>query len=234
MTFDINEFRAEIQKNGYLRPWEYSVTLNPPSGLNGAQFTNQSQEAPAGNMTGTISLRCTQARTPTAQLEWLDIPRYGIGLKQAAPFNAKIKNFHIAILCDKNGNLYNFFHSWLNYIFAYSPPANAQAGGVANQSRGTYMLNYSDNYTTSILLNMYKLTGETAMQFEFFRAFPVTMTEIILDWETAKSLVELNIVFDYREYSLVTSNMGVGTLNTSLTSPGPSTSIPSLTPLINA
>lgn len=232
MTFDINQFRSEIQTNGYLRPWEYNVLLTPPPGLAGSSFVQQNQSSPSSNMPAMISLRATQARTPSAQLDWLDIPRYGIGLKVGAPYNAKIKNTHIAITCDKHGNIYNFFHSWLNYVFAFSPIQNAQAGGVANSPRGTYLINYKDDYSTTININMYNQVGALAMEFIMFQAFPVTIGEIPLDWDMAKALVELQIVFDFPHYSLSTSNLGQGQLNSSLTSP-PSSSNPTLTPIIN-
>jgi len=232
MTFDINQFRAEIKSNGYLRPWEYSVFLTPPSGLTSAQYVQQGQSTTGSNITNMIQLRATQARTPSAQLDWLDIPRYSMGLKMAAPFNARIKTTHFAFLCDKAGNLYNFFHTWLNYVFAFSPLNSAEAGGVANMSRATYVLNYKDSYSTDVKITMYNLTGGTAMEFLLHQAFPVTMSEVILDWEDAKSLVELTVVLNYFEYSLITSNLGEGTLGSSLTSP-PSASTPTLTPLIN-
>jgi hypothetical protein len=232
MTFDINSFKAELTKNGYLRPWEYSILLTAPPALTGAQFVNQNQQLNSGDVQGLISLRATQARTPTAQLEWLDIPRYGMGLKQGAPYNAVIKDCNFAIICDRHGNLYNFFHSWLNSVFTFSPIANAQAGGVSNQNRANYLVNYKDNYVTDITINMYDLIGNIAIQFILFQAFPITIQQIPLDWEEGKHLVELVIAIDYRDYSVSTSNLGQGTLGTSLTSP-PSTSVPTRTPLVN-
>lgn len=243
MTFKISEFKAELNSNGYLRPWEYQVVLAAPPALAGSQFVNQNQSVGSSNIQSMISLRSTQARTPAMQIDWLDIPRYGVGLKQGSPYNAHIKHTHFAFICDKAGNLYNFFHSWLNYIFAFSPLANAQGGPIANQNRANYILNYKDQYVTDVHINLFNPAGgqrnqtssssAIAMEFILFQAFPVTINEIPLDWEDTKSLVEMTVVLNYRDYAISTSNLGTGTLNTTLTSP-PSTSIPTLTPLINA
>lgn len=234
MTFQINEFRSELasKTGGYLRHYEYQVSIAPPPALSGSKFVNQNQQTTGENVQNMISLRATQARLPTAQLEWLDIPRYGLGLRQGAPYNAHIQQVQIAFILDKLGNLYNFFHSWLNYIFAYSTKTDAQGGGVANQTRANYLVNYKDQYVTDIHLKLYDTIGKLSMEFVMLQAFPVMITQIPLDWEQTKSLVEMTVVFNYRDYSLTTSNLGQGQLNTDLTSP-PSSSIPNRNILIN-
>jgi hypothetical protein len=233
MTFSIKQFKAELQSNGYLRPWEYQVVMSTPPGLNAAHFVQQNQTIDAGAIQSMITMRATQARTPSAQLDWLDIPRYGIGLKQGAPYNAHVKHSHFAIICDKYGNIYNYFHAWLNYVFAFSPLTNSQGGTVINQSRANYLANYKDQYSTNVFINLFDLKGHLAMQFELFQAFPVTIMEVPLDWDETKALVELTIVLDYRDYTVVTSNLGNGELNTTLTSP-PSSTIPARSLLVNA
>ena len=233
MAFDINTFRSELATNGYLRPWEYNVTITPPTGLTGSTFTNQNQSLSAGNVQSLISLRATQARTPSAQIEWLDVPRYGIGLKQGAPYNAQIKDCAFAVICDKYGNLYNFFHSWLNSVFAFSPLYNSQGGTTSNQNRASYLVNYPDNFVAqAVQINMYDQIGDLALEFVLNRAFPVTLREILLDWEEGKQLVELTVVLDYRDFSVATSNLGQGTQASDLTSPV-STTATTRIPLIN-
>jgi hypothetical protein len=234
MAFNINSFRAEIAKNGYLKNEHFSMTIVVPPALLNSQMTNQQRTTPAGNMPPTLTLRTAEARTPSGTLEWMEVPRYGIGLQQGQPYNAKMSNMFCEVICDKYGDIYNFFHTWLNVIFPFSPLVDSQGGSQINQSRATYLLNYKDEYATTININMFDVIGKLVLDFVLNVAFPVTIKEIPLDWEAGGKggLVTLNIGFEYRDYSITTSNLGRGQYNTNLTSPA-SASSPAQTLLLN-
>jgi hypothetical protein len=211
MGFDIAAFAAEIASNEYLRTDIFDVTISAGSSSSG------------GSLPRMIQFRTNQCRTPSGVIEWKEIPRYGFGVDSGQPYNMKMTNCWMSILCDKNGDVYKFFHTWLNLIFNFSP-LNSSSGGstsTVNQSVASYFVNYKSNYAATVIINTYDQTGSPSIKWELNLAYPLEIREIPLDWNQT-GLVQLEVIFDYRDYSITTANLGGSTsAPSSLTSPIP-------------
>ena len=230
MTFNINDFLSEIASGGYLKPCIFNVYIATPSSLNGSiSGTNNTSGTPVNNLPRTISLRAHQIATPSPTLQWVEISRYGIGPEQGYPYNAKFSNIWMSFIVDKGGSIWNFFHQWMNKIFPFSPAYNATGGTTAYNSQPSYTAEYKENYASNIAIDIYDPVGILAIEFLLNLAYPIEIREVPLEWGETGELLEMIVVFDYKDYSITGSSSGNLSLGQpSISSPSP-TSIPSRT-----
>jgi hypothetical protein len=230
MTFNINEFSSQLQQNGYLKPHDYNLIVYLPSILSGTSlFGSTGTSMSASSSTPLLSMRINECRSPILTLVSSDISRYGIGPTQKQPHNAQFQDMWISIICDKYGMLWNFWHTWLNAVFSFSPPYDA-TGGTVNNGFASYTTEYKSKYSSNMQLNIYDQEANTVLKFIMNMAFPIQMREVALSWNSQGEIVMLNIDITYKDYSIVGSSISSSTLASTIISP-PTISIPSLTPI---
>jgi hypothetical protein len=230
MTFNINSFRSEIQQNGYLKYHDYNLIITAPNILTSKTIFSTSGSSSTSNMQALMSMRINEARSPLITLVSADVNRYSIGPTQKQPHNAQFSDMFISLYCDRNGTIWNFWHTWLNTIFNFSPPYNT-AGGTINNGFASYTTEYKDNYSTNMQLNIYDQVAQTILSFVFEKAFPIQMRDVALNWAHTQDIVQLNIDITYKDYAIIGS--GVQAVSTSATvgttALPPAVSIPTLT-----
>jgi hypothetical protein len=206
MTFQINDFLSEISKGGYLRPHTFNVYIAIPSGLSDS-VTGTTGQTPLNNFPRTLSLRAHQCATPSPTLDWVEISRYGVGPPQGYPHNAHFSNVPMSFICDKGGQTWNFFHQWLNKVFPFSPTYNS-TGTTPYNSQPSYTAEYKENYASNIAIDIYDQIGNLAIEFILNFAYPLEIREVPLDWGEQGDLLELIVIFDYKDYSISGSSVG--------------------------
>src|SRR6201999_2227008 len=98
----------------------FNVFVAIPNNLQGqSMFGSDNFSSPISNISGLISMRASQARTPQATIQWVEVQRYGIGPVQEQPYNVKFSDVWISLIVDKHGMLWNFFHQWMNGTFSF-------------------------------------------------------------------------------------------------------------------
>lgn len=205
MTFNINEFSSQIQANGYIKPHDYNLIIYMPPILSGKTiFSSSSSSISAGSAIPLLSMRINECRSPLITLIASDVSRYGVGPIQKQPHNAQFQDMWISIICDKYGTIWNFWHTWLNSIFAFSPPYNATGGTIIN-GYASYTTEYKSNYSTNMLLTIYDQIANIILEFNMSMAFPIQMREVALSWNTQNEIVMLNIDLSYKDYSIIGS-----------------------------
>lgn len=205
--FNINNFLSHINASGTLSASKFLMEILTPAGLllgsttsgTGYNIRNLSRE-----LTELISFRGDSLRTPGVSLAASNIFRYGIGPGEKKPYNATFSDIGVSFLADKEGSLYTFFHSWINYIFNFSPGA---ARGTLNENplnilKSSYSLSYKDYYSTDIKITVFDDAGNTVHIFNLLKAFPININEIPLSWSSSNNALRLNINFTFKEYIL--------------------------------
>lgn len=231
--FNINDFRQQFSQKGYLRPHHFEVQIAMPRGLTAGQiFGTQTGSTSIGSMSEFLRMRVTECRTPAPTLEWAEVRRYGLSPEQEMPFNVKFSDVWFGTICDKGGIIWNFWHQWMNYIYHFSPPHNAQGGtGFNVPTSPPYTLNYKQDYSTNIAIDLYDQVGNLAIEYILNWAFPLSIREIPLSWNDVGNLVEIEVIMGYRDYSVTGAALGVAPTQTQATPP-PGVSVPSGTTLV--
>jgi hypothetical protein len=210
MAFNINTFKSEIEQGGYLRGHTFNVLITiPPNIPNLSSFSSISSQ---------LRLRIDETKSPQITQLAVDVARYGIGTTQKQPFGAQFQDTALSILCDRGGDIWRFWHEWLNYIYGFT--------GSGPSSYPTYTVAYKSDYATTMDIEIYDQLGDSAIKFTLNDAFPVQLREIPLDWKEEGTLIYLDAIISYKDYYV--SN----TVTTSMNTTSSYTSNPSATQLI--
>lgn len=190
MPFNINEFKADISDKGYLKSNLFEVYITPP------RISGVSSE-----LARHMSHRIEQVRAPGINFMSADINRYGVGPTQKQPFNAQFNEISFTILCDNYGDIWQFWHDWLRYIYDFTPLASPGNGNIISQSN--YSLKYKDDYSTTMSIVVYDVGGSASKRIDLYQAFPTSIREIPLSWEDSNNLIKLGVSVTFKEYTLV-------------------------------
>lgn len=195
MAFNINEFRSNISKSGYLQNNKYEVIITPPPAMQ--NFGTEKGIARAQDAAKLMTFRTSTFEAPGIGLKSVDIIRYGTGTSQRMPFSAKFEDITFEVLLDKNSELWNFWYEWERLIFKFSP---FNSVGLA-----PYVTEYKRNYATTIDLKVYSQEGKVSAEFKFIDIYPISIKEVELHWEEQSELAKLEITMNYKEYTLKTT-----------------------------
>lgn len=186
MAFNIEQFKSNISRYGYISTNKYEVIITPPPAMQ--------RTAVATNAAELLKFRTKNFKAPGIEILNVDVIRYGLGTSQKMPFSAKFEDISFSVLLDKNSELWNFWYEWHRIIFQFSP-------NLRIQGSATYTTEYKKNYATTIELNVYNENGYISNKFNFYDIYPVSMKEVALHWEEQSTLAELELVMNYKEYT---------------------------------
>lgn len=170
MPFDINEFKAEINKqHGLAQPNKFRILIT------GGVLKSSKARA--------LAFLVNQASIPGRSLATNEIRTHGPIRK--APYNTIYDDLQIGVFCT-NKNLFprDLFEEWQNAII------QTMTGKV----------NYFDQYVADIELEQYDDTGKSIFACKFVDAYPMIVAPLALDWSATNAIHNLNITFAYRRW----------------------------------
>jgi hypothetical protein len=220
MPFNINSFKTNIVDYGYLPTNKFELFLSPPAILRNSNINTLGTDAPVERIIKNHQFRINQIRAPGVNLSVVDNAVYGIGTNQKFPVNAQFNDMSFEIFSDGYGEIWQFWHNWINTIFGFTSTTNA-ATGQANKF-ASYTAKYKDEYSTTIQLRIYDNFGNDIQNFNFFEAFPISLREVPLSWGASNDMIKLTVGLTYKEHTIdgssVTKNLN--TLNSGVSSTG--------------
>ena len=177
MAFNLDQFRTSLV-NGGARPSLFEVELRWPSAV------------ATGALAASYSRFMVQSTAiPASTIGSIDVPYFGRKLKVAgdrtfAPLNVTIMN-------DENFAIRKAIEEWSDRIAGHSIAASQFRGGSQN---GTY--------TTELALTQFGRQGNRIRTYKFIGAFPTTLSEIALDWNTADAIETYTCEFAYQYWEV--------------------------------
>lgn len=142
---DINQFKSAVHKHDLERPNLFAVNIPVPTLIK--------VNAPDKQL---LTLFCKSANLPGVNLRVAETLRYGIGPSLKMPVTGLTNDITLTFISDAQGKLHGFFQDWIAGIF---PMYGRNVVGNTPGSRGTYQLEYKENYQVDMSIDMYK--GET-------------------------------------------------------------------------
>jgi len=195
MPFNVSTFKEQISSLGYLTPSRYELIVTPPSVLSSYTLMSPSNAAQQ------LKFRVEAITAPSVSIQSLDINRYGVGVAQKQPFNAAYNTMSFTFISDGHGYLWEFWHSWLQYIFGFSS-INVSTNGLIN-SQPNYSLSYKSEYSTILSLYLYDNQGNTKQIINYNEAFPLSVSDVQLSWGSTDQLLKINVVMAFTDYNIV-------------------------------
>lgn len=200
-VFDINSFRSEIINQDVLPSHSYLVTFSP---FRLGFKENQPLTDFVVNKRNTLVMRCENIILPTPSLlEEENIRRYGYGPVEKIPYGVQFSDVAITWLVDKNSEIIDFMHQWMNTIVMHDAPnANmSQTPDVQRDGLGEYSpfeVGYKDGYANPIVrVYVYNRQNETVTEYEMFDVFPMNIQSVNLSWAEENNIQRLTVNFAY-------------------------------------
>lgn len=195
MPFNIEKFRSNIARFGYLDNNSFNVYVQTPSILLG---NIQNRNIPIGNIAENMAFRIDQVRAPGISLQSVDNSRYGVGPTQKQPYSAQYQEVTISMLGDHYCEFWQFWYNWTRSIFEYN----------TNTTNGTpsYSSSYKNEYSSTVMIYFYDHYGRNIQRINLFECFPGSIREIPLSWGDG-NLMRISVSLVYTEY--VVESFGV-------------------------
>lgn len=202
--FDINSFRSEMLLNDVLPSHSYLVTFAPFR-------QNYKENVPLTNFVSekrnTLMMRCENIVLPApALLEEENIRRYGYGPVEKIPYGVQFGDVTMTWVVDKNSEIIDFFHQWMNTIVMHDSKNASVGPGTTRPGLSNYRpfeVGYKDSYTNPIVrIYVYNRQQETVTEYEMYDVFPMNIQAMNLSWTDENQVQKLTVTFAYTNMSM--------------------------------
>lgn len=214
MSFNIHEFRSNIDQYGYLRDNHFSLTITMNPALAGMNINTATGDKGGIGTTDLLSIqrdlirtRCANATIPGMALKVADINRYGLGPFEKMPFGAMYTDVALTFIVDRAGILNKFWYAWLCSIYRIH---GMETGAERNHFLGQhyYTGSFKDEYASVMTIEVYDPTAKSVLKYKLYKAFPITMNDTALSWDTQNALMKLQVGITFKEWALEGVGMG--------------------------
>lgn len=187
---------GEINKRGVMKTNLFNVMIAMPTCMKKITRSKDRQEV--------LSLRCSGASIPGVGIRGTNLQRQGYGLQEMVATEAILTDVNLEFILDQK-LVADFFEEWTLGIVDYSRlksmsyVTSTSNDGMLSSGRKPYFANYKDNYSTTILINIFDEAAERIKTVELTEAFPVRLSSIDLNWNDRDKLAKLVVTFNYRD-----------------------------------
>jgi hypothetical protein len=196
MAFNIEQFKTTHDR-GFLRPSNYLVYIYPPTWAlrdGGAQKWNGPD----------LAYLAASATLPGLQVFTTESKVYGQGPTVKMPYDIVPTDLTLKFYVDASAKSLTYFYDWLRNIVNLSHvQSESRSGALSNQ------ISYRSEYTTRIDIMLYqdRMRTKTSdpqdgsmMIFTMYDAFPLSIAEPALDWQSGNEIMTFNVTFAYRSF----------------------------------
>lgn len=200
-VFDINSFRSEIIKNDVLPSHSYLVTFAPFRAGVGKEVGPLTDFVV--NKRNTLMMRCENVVLPTPSLlEEENIRRYGYGPVEKVPYGVQFSDVSITWLVDKNSEIIDFMHQWMNTIVMHDSPNTLMSYGAPTRpgldAYAPFEVGYKDAYANPIVrVYVYNRQQQIVTEYEMYDVFPMNIQSMNLSWSDENQVQKLTVTFAY-------------------------------------
>ena len=166
----IDDFKAQL-KGGGARPNQFRVTIVPPIGIvTGLNVANS-------------SFLCKASKLPGQRLGEIEVPFRGRKIYVAG--DREFETWNSTFLNDTDFNIRNAIERWMNGI-----------NDLADNT-GTIV---SSDYQSDLTVEQLDRDGTTIKSYIFRNAYPLTLADIELSYETVNALEEFEVTWRYQHF----------------------------------
>lgn len=157
------------------RPSRFKVKINLPPVLSAITDSKH------------LSMRCENAQLPGRSLATGELRIYGPTEK--FPYQSTYEDMTLTFIVGNSMIEKTVFNQWIDYI---------------NPSE-RWNFEYKKNYATDIIITQYDLSNNEVHNVKLIDAFPVSVSQLDLDWSNENSYHKLNVTFAYTYWELVST-----------------------------
>lgn len=196
-NFNISQFRAHMNKRGFLRNSHFTMYIPMPRGFSDDRDSNTKYSKTSEDLIFTIEA----SKLPGVQIATDEVRRYGIGNFEKKPTVPIFSDIDVLVICDREGKTYDFFQSWLKLIINYDfgKSINGDTGVTRNQQL-PYELTYKEDYAVDALITCYDQEGKESIKIKLLDMYPIFLGDVVLSWSDTNSIIRLPVSFTFRDW----------------------------------
>ena len=165
-----------------VRPNMFEVEINFPSDV--------------GADTGLTNILCKSAALPASSVGTIEVPFRGRTVKIAG--DRTFDNWTATFINDKDMKVRQYFEKWLNLI-------NSHEGNTAEAFSPTATGKYTAQLYVSQLAKDSSETGDTLRKYQLWYAFPTSVSQIDLAYDSNDQIEEFSVEFQYSYWTVESS-----------------------------
>lgn len=183
---------ADIQTRGIVRSNSFLAYIVPPRKLQSIYRDTKN-----------FVIRCDSASIPSASFLNYELYRYGYGVQESAPYSVQFEPINLSFIMDSQAEIYTFFYQWMNIIVNYNTKEGLNRG-VQSASHKPYEVGYKMDYATTVRVAVYNEKTERIISITLNDAFPMSISEISLNWAADNEIVKINVPIYYKDFTIET------------------------------
>lgn len=212
-TFNINNFRTEIDNYGTVATHSYLVRFAPFRSYNDDGNANELTKALNSYMTinkDKLIMRCDNAILPGVSIIKEEaVRRYGYGPTEIVPYNVNFGDFTLQWIVDSNSEIVDFFNKWINLIVNHDSKGGADMISHEFSAYEPYEVGFKDDYSNSkVSVFVYDRQLNTTIEYNIFDAFPISIQSINMAWNDENQLMKYNVTFAFTDMIMKTPKAG--------------------------
>lgn len=173
MAFNLDQFRNTLV-NGGARQTLFEMSLRWPADVS------------TGRLASTLSPLMVQASAiPASSVAAITVPYFGRQIKVAG--DRTFAPLTVTIINDENFAIRKALEEWSDRIAGHRSATSQFRGG-----------NQNGTYTTNLSVTQFGRQGERIRTYNFIGAFPTSLSEIALDWNTTDQIETYTCEFQYQ------------------------------------
>lgn len=195
--FSLNSFMTDIRTRGVVKTNSFIAVIDPPQGMIDKGY--------AGSEMKRVAIRCDSASLPSMALTTQEFMRYGYGSLETIPYNVNFEPVNLSFILDSQAEIYTFFYRWMNSIVNFN--FSGGIGGTINYGgvdMKAYEVGYKSTYASTVHILVYNEDSDNIIEVTLYQAFPSSLSEVNLNWESNSEIIKLNIPINYRDFSIKT------------------------------
>jgi len=207
MSFNIAEFKAEINSKKILHPNLFNVRIPIPNALVGTP-----EYATIFHSARTLEYWCESSSLPGYQLNTYQGARYGYGTLENRATLPIYNEIALTFIFDGEGLYHDFFKNWMDIIVnskfeegPMEPSSTTNSGGLGGNAFNVLYpgeLSYRESYVVDLNIKVYDKEGKIQRNIKLREAFPKVIGEVRLDWSDNNTIMRLPVMFAYTDWYL--------------------------------
>ena len=201
--FNILEFKSHIAGSGYVPTNKYYVEFGSPRLMQRAAVNILGNQVTTSAMGQLLQFRAEAIRAPGIVVSASNNQRYGIGPVQQMPTTVNFTNISASFLADARGLVWGYFYQWLNTVFGFD---EVISGSSQTTNYNTFRVNYKVDYVADITIRIFDHYGRAVSSILLVDAFPISMNDVSLAWDSTNQLKRITVSFSYRSWRMTTTD----------------------------
>jgi hypothetical protein len=182
MAFNVNEFRAKLEKGG-ARSNLFEVVLAVPV-------------AAAAFPTEEFTFMCRATSLPASRVGVISVPYFGREVKMAG--DREFDDWNVTVINDETFDVRNAFERWQSAVASYAT--------VGNNQRQLGVTSNPNSYVATAAINQLGKEGDVVKTVQIINIFPQEIGAIELSWDQSTEIETFDVTFAY-DYFISDSNV---------------------------